>query len=75
VIEVLEGAPKPVKYFERPSSNTAPMYVANHASWMDIPYMGAAIGWRNYKIVAKAEVRIVRSQEQHTMFIFPMMIS
>ncbi|GMI48801.1 hypothetical protein TrCOL_g11374 [Triparma columacea] len=56
VIEVLEGAPKPVKYFERPSSNTAPMYVANHASWMDIPYMGAAIGWRNYKIVAKAEL-------------------
>lgn len=32
------------------------MYVANHCSWMDIPFLAAAIGWRNYKIVAKQEL-------------------
>lgn len=56
VIEVMEGAPDPIKYFQKPEDKTAPMYVANHASWMDIPYLGAAIGWRNYKIVAKKEL-------------------
>ena len=34
----------------------AAMFVANHASWNDIPYLGAAIGWRNYKFVAKKEL-------------------
>eukprot|EP00978_Attheya_sp_CCMP212_P009814 scaffold23396_cov47-Attheya_sp.AAC.5 len=34
----------------------AAMFVANHNSWMDIPFLGASIGWRNYKIVAKAEL-------------------
>lgn len=29
------------------------MFVANHASWMDIPFLGALIGWRNYKLVSK----------------------
>jgi 1-acyl-sn-glycerol-3-phosphate acyltransferase len=32
------------------------MYVANHASWNDIPFLGATIGWRNYKFVAKQEL-------------------
>lgn len=32
------------------------MFVANHNSWMDIPFLGTAIGWRNYKIISKAEL-------------------
>jgi 1-acyl-sn-glycerol-3-phosphate acyltransferase len=32
------------------------MFVANHNSWMDIPYLGSTIGWRNYKIIAKKEL-------------------
>mmetsp|Transcript_9779 Transcript_9779/g.21780 ORF Transcript_9779/g.21780 Transcript_9779/m.21780 type:complete len:85 (+) Transcript_9779:858-1112(+) len=32
------------------------MFIANHNSWMDIPFMGSTIGWRNYKIVAKKEL-------------------
>uniref|UniRef100_A0A7S4JNW1 1-acyl-sn-glycerol-3-phosphate acyltransferase n=1 Tax=Odontella aurita TaxID=265563 RepID=A0A7S4JNW1_9STRA len=39
--------------------NRAAMFVANHNSWMDIPFMGATIGWRNYKIVAKKELEKV----------------
>lgn len=39
--------------------NRAAMFVANHNSWMDIPFMGATIGWRNYKIVAKQELQKV----------------
>jgi len=35
------------------------MFVANHCSWMDIPFLGAVMGWRNYKIVAKKELGIV----------------
>lgn len=35
------------------------MYVANHSSWDDIPFLGATIGWRNYKIVAKKELEKV----------------
>jgi len=35
------------------------MFVANHNSWMDIPFLGATIGWRNYKIIAKAELKKV----------------
>ena len=35
------------------------MFVANHASFMDIPFMGATIGWRNYKFVAKKELEKV----------------
>mmetsp|Transcript_10673 Transcript_10673/g.10776 ORF Transcript_10673/g.10776 Transcript_10673/m.10776 type:complete len:189 (-) Transcript_10673:428-994(-) len=38
-------------------SNTTVMFVANHNSWLDIPLMGATIGWRNYKFVAKHELR------------------
>jgi len=32
------------------------MFVANHVSWMDIPFIGATIGWRNYKLVSKQEL-------------------
>ncbi|MFN9979099.1 MAG: lysophospholipid acyltransferase family protein, partial [bacterium] len=32
------------------------MFVANHASWNDIPYIGVTIGWRNYKFVGKKEL-------------------
>jgi 1-acyl-sn-glycerol-3-phosphate acyltransferase len=32
------------------------MIVANHNSWMDIPFLGATIGWKNYKLVSKKEL-------------------
>mmetsp|Transcript_17744 Transcript_17744/g.24970 ORF Transcript_17744/g.24970 Transcript_17744/m.24970 type:complete len:361 (-) Transcript_17744:129-1211(-) len=32
------------------------MIVANHVSWMDIPWVALSIGWRNYKMVAKKEL-------------------
>jgi 1-acyl-sn-glycerol-3-phosphate acyltransferase len=32
------------------------MFVANHCSWMDIPFLGATIGWRNYKLISKSEL-------------------
>lgn len=35
------------------------MFVANHCSWDDIPFLGVTIGWRNYKIVAKKELEKV----------------
>ena len=35
------------------------MFVANHCSWMDIPFLGYAIGWRNYKLVSKKELGVV----------------
>lgn len=35
------------------------MFVANHCSWMDIPFMGATMGWRNYKIISKKELSVV----------------
>ena len=35
------------------------MYVANHCSWMDIPYIARVMGYRNYKFIAKAELKKV----------------
>lgn len=35
------------------------MYVANHCSWMDIPFVGRVFGFLNYKIIAKAELNKV----------------
>lgn len=32
------------------------MFVANHNSWMDIPFLGGMIGWRNYKLISKKEL-------------------
>jgi len=41
----------------RPAGSPGVMYVANHCSWMDIPYVAMAIGVsRNFKIVAKKEL-------------------
>lgn len=34
----------------------AAMFVANHNSWMDIPFVGSTLGWRNYKLISKAEL-------------------
>lgn len=36
--------------------NKAAMFCSNHNSWMDIPYLGVTIGWRNYKLISKAEL-------------------
>jgi len=41
------------------NNKRAGMFVANHNSWMDIPFLGRAIGWRNYKMVAKQELQKV----------------
>lgn len=35
------------------------MFVSNHNSWMDIPFIGHTIGWHNYKFVAKKELERV----------------
>lgn len=32
------------------------MFVANHSSWMDIPFVAMALGWTNYKMIAKQEL-------------------
>ena len=32
------------------------MYVANHCSWMDIPFVCRVLGFRNCKMIAKAEL-------------------
>lgn len=34
----------------------AAMFVANHNSWMDIPFVGTTVGWRNYKLISKTEL-------------------
>jgi 1-acyl-sn-glycerol-3-phosphate acyltransferase len=41
------------------AKNEPAMFVANHCSWMDIPFLGATVGWRNYKLVSKKELGIV----------------
>ncbi|KAL7470604.1 hypothetical protein ACHAXS_010858 [Conticribra weissflogii] len=48
---------KIIKDFHK-SRRTA-MFVANHNSWMDIPFLGHTIGWKNYKFVAKKELEKV----------------
>jgi 1-acyl-sn-glycerol-3-phosphate acyltransferase len=35
------------------------MYVANHSSWMDIPFVCYILGFQNYKFIAKAELKKV----------------
>ena len=37
----------------------AGMFVANHNSWMDIPFMAILLGWRNHKLISKAELEKV----------------
>ena len=46
-----------VKEFHK--SGRKAMFVSNHNSWMDIPFLGHAIGWINYKFVAKKELEKV----------------
>lgn len=48
-------------YFKKAEGEEAKnaMFVANHCSWMDIPFLGAVMGWRNYKIVSKKELGAV----------------
>jgi len=35
------------------------MFVANHSSWMDIPFVSRVFGFLNYKMIAKAELQKV----------------
>lgn len=49
----IEGLDKLEKFY---SDDRAAMFVANHNSWMDIPFIGHTIGWRNYKFISKAEL-------------------
>mmetsp|Transcript_5483 Transcript_5483/g.9823 ORF Transcript_5483/g.9823 Transcript_5483/m.9823 type:complete len:355 (-) Transcript_5483:188-1252(-) len=46
-----------IKEFHK-SGRTA-MFVSNHNSWMDIPFLGHTIGWLNYKFIAKKELEKV----------------
>lgn len=46
-----------IKEFHK--SNRKAMFVSNHNSWMDIPFIGHTIGWHNYKFVAKKELEKV----------------
>lgn len=45
-----------LKKIYKEDKNKAYMFVSNHCSWQDIPYVGATIGWRNYKFIAKKEL-------------------
>jgi 1-acyl-sn-glycerol-3-phosphate acyltransferase len=49
----VEGGEILDKFFKE---NRAAMFVANHNSWMDIPFLGLSVGWRNYKMISKAEL-------------------
>lgn len=49
----IEGREILEKYYKE---NRAAMFVANHNAWMDIPFVGATVGWRNYKMISKAEL-------------------
>lgn len=48
-----------LRQFHTSSKHKAAMFVSNHNSWMDIPFIGYAIGWHNYKFVAKKELERV----------------
>jgi 1-acyl-sn-glycerol-3-phosphate acyltransferase len=32
------------------------MFVSNHNSWLDITNIARVVGWRNYKLISKAEL-------------------
>lgn len=49
----IENADIIKKFYEE---GRAAMFVANHNSWMDIPFIGVTVGWRNYKLISKAEL-------------------
>mmetsp|Transcript_3054 Transcript_3054/g.6705 ORF Transcript_3054/g.6705 Transcript_3054/m.6705 type:complete len:363 (-) Transcript_3054:247-1335(-) len=46
-----------IKEFHK--SGRKAMFVSNHNSWMDIPFLGHTIGWHNYKFIAKKELEKV----------------
>lgn len=52
-IPEIEGKDILKKFYKE---NRAAMFVANHNSWMDIPFVGITVGWRNYKLISKAEL-------------------
>jgi len=55
----IEGEENLTKFFSEDNDRAA-MFVANHNSWMDIPFLGATVGiGQNYKFVSKAELRKV----------------
>ncbi len=53
---IITGADKVNETLKSMDKDAGVMYVANHCSWMDIPFVAMAIGRRNYKIVAKKEL-------------------
>mmetsp|Transcript_17717 Transcript_17717/g.24996 ORF Transcript_17717/g.24996 Transcript_17717/m.24996 type:complete len:394 (-) Transcript_17717:124-1305(-) len=57
-VEGRENLQEIVKFnrWKRGKDRKSVMFVANHNSWMDIPYTSKVIGWTNYKIVAKQEL-------------------
>lgn len=56
----VEGREILAEFFSHGEKNRAAMFVANHNSWMDIPFLGATVGInQNYKFVAKAELKKV----------------
>jgi len=53
----VEGKEILSEFFSHGDENRAAMFVANHNSWMDIPFLGATVGiGQNYKFVSKAEL-------------------
>jgi len=53
----VEGKEILEEFFSHGDENRAAMFVANHNSWMDIPFLGATVGiTENYKFVSKAEL-------------------
>jgi len=56
----VEGKQILTEFFSHGENNRAAMFVANHNSWMDIPFLGATVGiGQNYKFVSKAELKKV----------------
>ena len=47
---------KPSRFFLRFRKLKPAMFVANHCSWMDIPYVCRVLGFQNSKMIAKAEL-------------------
>ena len=46
----------PLMIFIETNRNRAAMFVANHNAWMDIPFVGVSLGFRNYKMISKVEL-------------------
>lgn len=46
----------PYSFYTSFIRNRAAMFVANHNSWLDITNIARVVGWRNYKLISKAEL-------------------